>query len=230
MSSESKRQVLAIDGPAGSGKSTVSRAVGGLLGLPVLETGAMYRALTWAVLEEGVDPADGPEVARVAERIRVEVGSRVEVDGRDVTAAIRTPAVNAAVSAVSAVPAARLAMVAAQRRWIDEHGGGVLEGRDIGTVVAPGAVLKVFLVASEEERARRRFAQDVGHQPEAGVEATRADIIRRDALDSTRAVSPLAAAADAVVLDTTGRAVADVVKEIVDRYRQAMRSQETEPP
>jgi cytidylate kinase len=96
--------------------------------------------------------------------------------------------------------------------------------------VAPGAALKVFLVASEEERARRRFAQDAGHQPEAGVEATRADIIRRDALDSTRAVSPLAAAPDAVVLDTTGRAVADVVKEIVDRYRQAMaRSQEIEP-
>jgi len=222
-------RVIAIDGPAGSGKSTVARAVGDILGLPVLETVAMYRALTWAVLEEGIDPVDGHKVADLAERIRVEVGSRVEVDGRDVTSAIRTPAVNAAVSAVSAVPAARLSMVAGQRRWIDDHGGGVLEGRDIGTVVAPDAVLKVFLVASEEERARRRFAQDHGHQPEEGVEATRVDIVRRDALDSTRAVSPLMAAPDAVVLDTTGREVADVVKEIVDRYRQAVaRSSETE--
>jgi CMP/dCMP kinase len=216
-----ERPVIAIDGPAGSGKSTVARAVGELLGLPVLETGAMYRALTWAVLEAGVDPADGPKVAEVAGRIGVEVGPRVLVDGRDATAEIRSPAVNAAVSAVSAVPAARTAMVELQRRWIADHGGGVLEGRDIGTVVAPDAVLKVFLVASEEERARRRFAQDES-RGQAGVEATRADLVRRDALDSTRAVAPLAAAADAVVLDTTGRDVPGVVSEIVARYRKAV--------
>jgi CMP/dCMP kinase len=216
--------ILAIDGPAGSGKTTVARAVSEALGLPTLETGAMYRALTWAVLQDGRDPSDAEAVAALARRVHIEVGDRVVVDGKDVTDEIRTAEVTAAVSAVSAVPAARVALVACQRNWIDAHGGGVLEGRDIGTVVAPDAVLKVFLVASEEERARRRLAQDEGRAGghRAGLSETQAAIRRRDTLDSSRAASPLTPAADAVVLDTTGRSVDDIVAEIVDRYRAAL--------
>jgi CMP/dCMP kinase len=216
--------VIAIDGPAGAGKSTVARAVSEALGLPTLETGAMYRALTWAVLHDGGDPFDASAVALLAGRIRIEVGDRVLADGKDVTDEIRTADVTAAVSAVSAVPAARLALVACQRNWIDAHGGGVLEGRDIGTVVAPDAVLKIFLVASEEERARRRLAQDRGQAAggSARLSEIQAAIRRRDSLDSGRAASPLVAAADAVVLDTTGRSVDDIVAEIVDRYRAAL--------
>ena len=214
------KPVVAIDGPAGSGKSTVARAAAQALGLPMLETGAMYRALTWAVLQAGLDPGDAAAVGQLAAQVRIDVGERVLVDGRDVTAAIRSAEVNAAVSAVSAVPAARATMVACQREWIDSHGGGVLEGRDVGTVVAPGAVLKVFLVASEEERAWRRQRQDAASQGD--IAQTRESIRRRDAYDSTRAVSPLVVAPDAVVLDTTGRAVVDVVAEVVARYRAAM--------
>ena len=213
--------VIAIDGPAGSGKSTVARAVAAAVGLPPLETGAMYRALTWAVLADGCDPADAEAVTAVARRIHLEVGDRVLVDGKDVTDEIRTAEVTGAVSAVSAVPAARTVMVACQRGWIEAHGGGVLEGRDIGTVVAPDAVLKVFLVASEEERARRRLAQDRPGTSQT-LSETQAAIRRRDALDSGRAMSPLVAAPDAVVLDTTGRSVDDIVAEIVDRYGAAL--------
>ena len=216
--------IIAIDGPAGSGKTTVARALADVLGLPTLETGAMYRALTWAVLQDGRDPADAEAVAALARRVHIEVGDRVLVDGKDVTDELRTPEVTAAVSAVSAVPAARVALVACQRNWIDAHGGGVLEGRDIGTVVAPDAVLKVFLVASEEERARRRLAQDESRAGERliGLPETQADIRRRDTLDASRAASPLTPAADAVVLDTTGRSVDDIVAEIAGRYRAAL--------
>ena len=216
------RSVIAIDGPAGSGKSTVARAAAEALGLPTLETGAMYRALTWAVLADGCDPTDSDAVAALAGRIRIEVDDRVLVDGKDVTDEIRTTDVTAAVSAVSAVPGARAVLVDCQRSWIDAHGGGVVEGRDIGTVVAPDAVLKIFLVASEEERARRRLAQDrPGEGPSVALSETQAAIRRRDSLDAGRAASPLVAAPDAVVLDTTGRAVGDIVAEIVDRYRAA---------
>ena len=211
--------VVAIDGPAGSGKSTVARAVAEALGLPTLETGAMYRALTWTVLRDGVDPADAAGVTAVAGRARIEVDGRVLVDGEDVTAAIRSPEVTAAVSAVSAVPGAREALVRRQQAWIADHGSAVVEGRDIGTVVAPDAVLKVFLIASEEERARRRHAED---RPAQGVTATLEDIRRRDLHDSSRPVAPLAAAPDAVVLDTTGRSIGDVVAEIVARFREAL--------
>jgi CMP/dCMP kinase len=219
--------VIAIDGPAGSGKSTVARAAAAALGLPVLETGAMYRALTWAVLVDGCDPADGAAVTALAGRIRIEIDDRVLVDGKDVTDEIRTAEVTAAVSAVAAVPGARTVLVAGQRSWIDAHGGAVVEGRDIGTVVAPDAVLKVFLVASEEERARRRLAQDrTGHRagegPPEGLSDTQAAIRRRDTLDAGRVTSPLVAAPDAVVLDTTGRSVDDIVGEIVARYRAAL--------
>jgi cytidylate kinase len=260
-----KNPVVAIDGPAGSGKSTVARAVADALGLPALDTGAMYRALTWAVLDAGVDPADAAAVVGVSEGLDLDVGPPVRVGGRDVNDAIRTAEVSAAVSVVAAVPQVRVRLVAAQREWIGVHGGGVVEGRDIGTVVAPDAVLKIYLVASEEERARRRLQQDDAaemaggpasdppmgegllegvthrhggpHAPkgdpsrqtapdDAALDATLAAIRRRDAIDSGRTASPLAAADDAVVLDTTGLSIDGVVAKVLARYRAALEAAE----
>jgi CMP/dCMP kinase len=225
-----KNPVVAIDGPAGSGKSTVARRVAEALGLPALDTGAMYRALTWAVLDAGVDPGDAPAVTGVAERLDLDVGPPVRVAGRDVNDEIRTPEVSAAVSVVAAVPEVRVMLVAAQREWIQVHGGGVVEGRDIGTVVAPDALLKIYLEASEEERARRRLHQDdsgpAAGEAAGGLAATQAAIRRRDAIDSGRKASPLAAADDAVVLDTTGLSVDGVVEEVLRRYRAALEAAE----
>ncbi|HEV7864075.1 MAG TPA: (d)CMP kinase [Acidimicrobiia bacterium] len=229
-----KNPVVAIDGPAGSGKSTVARAVAEALGLPALDTGAMYRAVTWAVLDGGIDPGDAAAVAAVASRLDLQVGPPVLVGGRDVTEAIRTAEVTGAVSVVAAVPEVRVGLVAAQREWIEVHGGGVVEGRDIGTVVAPDAVLKIYLVASEEERARRRQRQDDaaevsgegGGEGSGDLDATQAALRRRDAIDSGRAASPLAAADDAVVLDTTGLSVDGVVAEVLARYRAALEGAE----
>ena len=215
-------RVVAIDGPAGSGKSTVARKVAEALGLPALDTGAMYRALTWAVLEAGIDPSDAAAVSALAERLDLDVGPPVLVGGRNVNDAIRTPDVSAAVSVVAAVPEARVILVRAQREWIAAHGGGVVEGRDIGTVVVPDALLKIYLVASEEERARRRQEQDGAAEAAGDLDATQAAIRRRDAIDSGRAASPLAAADDAVVLDTTGLSVEGVVEEVLRRYRAAL--------
>ena len=225
-----KNPVVAIDGPAGSGKSTVARLVAEALGLPALDTGAMYRAVTWAALDAGVDPADVPAVIAVAEGLDLDVGPPVRVGGRDVNEAIRTAEVSAAVSAVAAIPEVRAVLVAAQREWIAVHGGGVVEGRDIGTVVAPDALLKVYLEASEEERARRRQRQDdvveAAAEGPGGLAATQAAIHRRDAIDTGRAASPLAAAADAVVLDTTDLSVEGVVEEVLGRYRAALEAAE----
>jgi cytidylate kinase len=212
--------VLAIDGPSGSGKSTVARLVGAALGLPVLETGAMYRALTLCALTQGLAPGDDDALSALAARLRIEVDDRVRVDGSDVTDDLRRADVTAAVSTVAAVPGVRAALVARQREWIARHGGGVVEGRDIGTVVAPDAVLKVYLVAGEDERARRRHSQE----NLAGLEATRDELRRRDAFDSGRAVAPLAAAVDAVVVDTTGRPIDEVVSEVMGHYRAVVAS------
>jgi cytidylate kinase len=206
--------IIAIDGPSGSGKSTVARTVGAALGLPVLETGAMYRAVTVAALGQGLAPEDGDALAALAGRLRIEVDDRVRVDGADVTDDLRRPEVTAAVSAVAAVPGVRAALVARQREWIVRHDGGVVEGRDIGTVVAPDAALKVFLVAEEGERAARRHTQE--HV--LGLEATQADLRRRDAFDTARAASPLVVADDAVVVDTTGRSIDQVVAEIITLF------------
>jgi len=195
--------VVAIDGPAGAGKSTVAAAVAERLGVERLDTGAMYRAVAWAALERGVDPADEPAVAALAAELALTLESRVLVDGTDVTAAIRSPEVGRAVSVVAALPAVRRQLVARQRAWVAERGGAVVEGRDIGTVVFPAADLKVFLTASPEERARRRHDE----APEG--------VARRDRLDSNRATSPLVQADDARLLDTTGRAVEDVVAEVL---------------
>ena len=198
--------LVAIDGPAGSGKSTVSRLLAAKLGIPRLDTGAMYRAVAWAALECGVDPADASRVADIARGAVIDSGpGAVVIDGTDVTRAIRTPEVNRAVSVVAANPAVRAALVERQRGWADAHGGGVVEGRDIGTVVFPGADLKVYLTASAEERARRR------HDEAAE------GVARRDQIDRTRAVSPLVQAEDALLVDTTGRRVEDVIDEIVQR-------------
>ncbi len=195
---------VAIDGPAGSGKSTVSRALAERLGVARLDTGAMYRAVAWAALDRGVDPADAAAVAAIARAAVIEAGpDAVVIDGAEVTAAIRSPEVSRTVSAVAANPAVRAALVERQRAWRAVCGGGVVEGRDIGTVVFPDADVKVYLTASTEERARRRFD-----------EAADA-VARRDRIDSTRAASPLAMAADARLLDTTGRSVESVVEEIL---------------
>ncbi|MGH9099960.1 MAG: 3-phosphoshikimate 1-carboxyvinyltransferase [Acidimicrobiales bacterium] len=200
--------LVAIDGPAGSGKSTVSSGIATLLGLARLDTGAMYRAVAWAALERGIDPADAAAVAELAAAACIDPGPpEVVIDGTVVTGAIRTPEVNRAVSAVAANPLVRAALVERQQAWAAVRGGGVVEGRDIGTVVFPKADLKVFLTAAPEERARRR--QD---EPAGGV-------ARRDELDATRAVSPLARADDARLVDTTGRRVEDVIEEIVSWLR-----------
>jgi CMP/dCMP kinase len=214
-------RIVAIDGPSGSGKSTVARGVAARLGLEVLDTGAMYRALTLLVAERAVDPIDGPECARVAREMSLEVGERTRLAGRDVSEAIRGPEVTALVSTVSAHPAVREVLVARQRAWVATHGGGVVEGRDIGTVVFPDARVKVYLTASDGERARRRQRDEVAADRVVAVDSVHADLARRDAIDSNRTVSPLRAATDALVLDTTGRNVDDVVSEIVDRFEAA---------
>jgi cytidylate kinase len=215
--------IVAIDGPSGSGKSTVARGVAARLGYDVLDTGAMYRAVTLLVLDRGTDPDDGAAAAALADAMELELGARTCLDGRDVTAAIRGPEVTAAVSTVSAHPAVRAALVARQRAWVAERGGGVVEGRDIGTVVFPHARVKVFLTASDLERARRRQRDEEAADRTVAVDSVHADLVRRDQIDSTRTVSPLQAAPDALHVDTTGRAVDEVVGEIVERWDEAGR-------
>jgi CMP/dCMP kinase len=215
-------KIVAIDGASGSGKSTVGRAVADALGLRVLDTGAMYRAVTLAVLDAGVDIDDGEACVGIARAVGVESEDGVTtLDGRDVSKEIRGPEVTAAVSAVSAHPALRRILVDRQREWAAHHDGGVVEGRDIGTVVFPDAPVKVFLVADEGERARRRQRDEAAADRATDVERVRESLERRDRLDSTRATSPLRAAADALEIDTTHRPVADIVAEIVERFRAA---------
>jgi cytidylate kinase len=200
-------RVIAIDGPAGSGKSTIARALAARLGLQYLDTGAMYRSVAFACLTRDVDVSDLEAVAALASTLTIVVADRVTVDGQDATEAIRGPEVTSIVSAVAANPDVRSEMVRRQRAWAAERDGGVIEGRDIGTVVFPDADLKVYLTADEAERLRRRAV-------EAGEEVAR-DIARRDLADSTRAASPLMAADDALVIDTTGRAIAEIVEEVL---------------
>jgi CMP/dCMP kinase len=192
--------VIAIDGPAGAGKSTVARAVARALGFTYLDTGAMYRCVGLAAMEDGGPPA------RVAERIRIEVGERVLIDGRDVTEAIRAPAVSEAASLVSSDPGVRKALVTKQQAMIAD-GDWVAEGRDIGLVVAPEAAVKVFLTATSEERARRRAAE-LGADPEQ----VHRDQELRDARDAT---GPRGAAPDAVPVDTTGQSLDEVVAQVI---------------
>jgi cytidylate kinase len=217
-------RVVAIDGPAGSGKSTVARGVASVLGLEVLDTGAMYRAVTLLAIERGLDPGEGEAIARAAEQAVLDLGDppgSVRLDGRDVTREIRGPAVSAGVSEVSSHPPVRSLLRARQRQWVEQRGGGVVEGRDIGAVVFTDAPLKVFLTASEEERARRRHRDEEAAARPADLETVRDAVDRRDALDNR--TTPLAPAPDAVVIDTTGREVADVVDEIVEAFAAAVR-------
>ncbi len=217
--------MIAVDGPSGTGKSTVARKLADRYGAAYLDTGAMYRAATLAVLRAGLDAhsaaADGADVVEVATSARIEVGvdpadPSVTLDGEDVAAEIRAAPVTGAVSAVSAHPELRAALVARQRRLIaaavdDRPGGIVVEGRDIGTVVAPDAGLKVFLTASPRARAARRAAQDRRAGRPVDEVGVLADVQRRDRLDSDRSASPLSSAPDAVQLDTTGLTVSEVL-------------------
>ncbi|MGA9277183.1 (d)CMP kinase [Ilumatobacter sp.] len=208
--------VIAIDGPAGAGKSTVGRAVAAEVGVGYLDTGAMYRAVTHAVLCRGIDPHDTDEVGAVASSIELDIDdidgrTIVTVDGDDATAAIRGREVTGAVSAVAANSSVRSEMVRRQRDWVAAHGGGVVEGRDIGSVVFPDAALKLFVTASARVRAERRVAELGGD-----VDEVEASIIERDRKDSSRADSPLVEASGAKVVDTTGMPIDAVVREIVE--------------
>jgi CMP/dCMP kinase len=218
---EPATMVVAIDGPSGSGKSTIARGVSLALGLQVLDTGAMYRAVALAALEGGVALTDEHGCAALARKHVISVdGGVTTIDGRDVSAEIRGPEVTAAVSAVAAHPEVRSVLVAQQRAWVAEHWAGVVEGRDIGTVVFPSARLKVFLTASDDERARRRQRDEVASARTVAVDEVRTALARRDALDSGRVASPLRAADDAVLVDTTQRDIDDVVAELVERARE----------
>ena len=208
--------VIAIDGPGGVGKSTVTHRVAAALGLPELNTGAYYRAAALAAVRAGVDLADeGAVVAVLTEREFAYDDATMLLDGEDVTEAVRTPEVTAASSAVAALPGVRTLMVAEQRRWVDAHAGrAVVEGRDIGTVVFPEAPVKVFLDARPEVRAARRAAD----RETAGVGAAqvRADLADRDERDSRREVSPLRPADDALVIDTSDLTIDEVVSRVLE--------------
>ena len=203
-------RVIAIDGPAGAGKSTVAQALAARLGLEYLDTGAMYRAVTLAAMRHGIDTADLEQVAKLAEDVSLEVGEHgVLVDGFDATTEIRSREVTTAVSAVAANSGVRAELVRRQRRWAGERGGGVLEGRDIGSVVFPDAELKLYLTASPRVRAERRVAEAGGD-----VDEIEAAIERRDHHDSSRSDSPLVEADGSIVVDTTGLSIAEVLARI----------------
>jgi cytidylate kinase len=207
--------VVAMDGPSGSGKSSTARGVATRLGLRYLDTGAMFRAVTWWMLEHGVDTEDAEAVASQADRPVLVSGTdaqapTITVDGTDVAGPIRGPQVTAAVSAVSSVPRIRQRLLVEQRDIIGD-GGIVVEGRDIGTVVAPDAEVKVYLTADPDARAVRRAAEHSG----SDVDATRQDLIRRDTIDSGRQAAPLTMAEDAHHIDTTPYSLEEVVEQVV---------------
>ncbi|MGA8254353.1 MAG: (d)CMP kinase [Mycobacterium sp.] len=217
--------VVAIDGPAGTGKSSVSRGLAQALGARYLDTGAMYRMVTLAVLRAGVAPTDAEAVAQIASTVQMSVdddpgGDRCYLAGEDVSAEIRRDAVTRAVSAVSSVPAVRARLVDLQRRMANGAGSVVVEGRDIGTVVLPDAPVKIFLTASAETRARRRNDQNFAAGLANDYEGVLADVRRRDHLDSTRAVSPLRAASDAVIVDTSDMTEESVIAHLLELVEQ----------
>jgi len=207
----SELRVIAIDGPAGSGKSTVARRLADRLGLEYLDTGAMYRAVAFAAIQRNVDPVDDEPVAAIARDMSLSVDDTgVRVDELDATVEIRGPEVSRAVSIVAANPGVREELRTRQRLWALQRGGGVIEGRDIGTVVFPDAVLKVYLTADPEVRARRRSKE----MTDLEYDHVAADIARRDAADQGRDDSPLREADDAVIVDTTGLTIDEVVAEL----------------
>jgi cytidylate kinase len=216
--------IIAIDGPSGAGKGTVARAIAAALGCRHVDSGAMYRAVGWKALHSGVPLEDEAALTQLAERARIDVeADRVSIDGDEVTRAIRTPEVDRAAAAVARLPRVRSVLVARQRAMHD-HGDLVMEGRDIGTVVFPNADVKIYLDAAPEERARRR-AQDPAHTDvPAAVSEVATLLTERDRMDSTRAASPLYAAPDAVVVDTTGQSVQDVVNAVLALVRSRLTS------
>jgi cytidylate kinase len=206
-------KVIAIDGPAGSGKSTVARKLATRLGLEYLDTGAMYRAVAFAALSRGVEPDDNERVADIARAAEIAVDDQgVRIDGVDATVEIRGPEVTRAVSLVAANPVVRRELHIRQKDWARRRGGGVIEGRDIGSVVFPDAVLKVYLTAQPDVRAGRR-AKEVS---DLDYHTVAADIARRDAYDQTRAHDPLAEADDAIVIDTSMLSIDEVVDRLED--------------
>jgi cytidylate kinase len=206
-------RVIAIDGPAGSGKSTVAKAVAAAVGLEYLDTGAMYRSVAFAAMRRGVDPEEAESVGRIARDMELEQrdDGMVWVDGVDASIEIRGPEVTRAVSIVAANPEVRAEMRDRQRAWVAKHEGGVMEGRDIGTVVFPDAELKVYLDAQPEVRAARRSKEVT----DLAYETVAADLARRDALDQGRDDSPLRTATDAVVIDTSHLTVDEIVAAVV---------------
>ncbi len=204
-------RVVAIDGPVGSGKSTVAKAVASRLGLPYLESGAMYRVVAWAAVQRGIDPEAADALTALAAELDMEVGERILVEGADITGELRSPEVGRAVSAVAATPGVRTELVRRQREWVEEQGGAVVEGRDIGSVVFPDADVKVFLTADADERARRRTDE----RPGLGADALATDLRLRDESDAAR----MQPADDAERIDTTALDVEDVVRRIEQLVR-----------
>jgi cytidylate kinase len=206
--------VIAIDGPAGAGKSTVARRVAEAVGIPYLDTGAMYRCVALQCLRGDIDPNDVASVSTIAEQVAIELdGPVVVLNGEDVSQLIRTPEVAAIVSLIAVHSPVRDSMRRQQQQWIQKSGGGVVEGRDIGTVVFPDAEVKIFLTASPVERARRRVDQHGGD-----IDEVAQSIAERDRIDSTREDSPLKPADDSVIVDSTGKTIDEVVREIVSAF------------
>jgi len=216
---------IAIDGPAGAGKSTVARMVAESLGFVYIDTGAMYRAVTWKALQSGIASDRRDELVRMAAATRIELapgenGQQVRVDGRDVTEAIRTGEVSRSVSAIAAIPEIRSLLVAKQQEMAKSK-GVVMDGRDIGTHVLPDAELKIFLTASVKERAERRYLEMKAKGEPVTLERLEAEIAERDRMDEQREASPLTRAHDAVLIDTTGISVAEVVDRILTLAKAA---------
>ena len=212
-------RVIAIDGPAGAGKSTVARQVSTATGLRYLDTGAMYRCVALAVQQSSTDPNDSEAVGHIAQDVSVVIErDAAKLNGVDVSQEIRSSEINGIVSVIAAHTPVRDAMREQQRRWIQDHDGGVVEGREIGTVVFPDAILKVFLTASPEVRAERRVGQTGGD-----IQAVAASIAERDYLDSTRIDSPLKPSPESVVVDSSSRTIEEVVAEIVSHFEKVDR-------